>query len=147
MVHMADQGNADTFEHIVEGRTMVFKKIAKSQIIMLQRYVSGLQEKAAKALADEDVDSMLKFAGKMNEATWTTIESQFTNPEDLEWVQLEIIAGRLDEKDLLPLLSNGHKVPDAPPDDADPVAIKRPGRKAPAKKAAKKAAPARRATP
>jgi hypothetical protein len=142
---MADEGGVDTFEHLVGDRMMVFKKISKSQIIMLQRYVNGLQDKAAQALKDEDVDAMLQYAGKMNQATWSTIESQFTNPDDLEWVQLEIIAGRLDERDLLPLLSNGHKATQTPEDDADPVVAKRPGRKAPAKKAAKKAAPARRA--
>jgi ribosomal protein L12E/L44/L45/RPP1/RPP2 len=142
---MADEGNVDTFEHIVGGRTMAFNKISKSQIIMLQRYVNGLQDKANTALQAEDVDAMLKYATKMNEATWSTIESQFTNPDDLEWVQLQIIAGHLDEKDLLPLLSNGHKVAQAPEDDADPApAKKKPGRKAPA---AKKAAPRKTANP
>jgi ribosomal protein L12E/L44/L45/RPP1/RPP2 len=114
---------------------------------MLKRYIESLQLKSATAQKEEDLDSLIKLAGKMNEATWTTIESQFTDPQDLEWVQLEIIAGRLEEQDLLPLLSNGHKAADTPDDDADPAPAKRSGRKAPAaKKAAKKTAPARRAT-
>jgi len=143
---MADEGNVDTFEYTIKGRVCVFRKISKSQIIMLRRYIESLQLKSVTAQKEEDLDSLIKLAGKMNEATWTTIESQFTNPDDLEWVQMEIIAGRMVEQDLLPLLSNGHKAADTP-DDADPAPAKRPGRKAPAaKKAAKKAAPARRAT-
>lgn len=144
LVDMADEGNPDTFEYTVKGRECVFKKISKSQIIMLKRYIESLQLKSVKAQTEEDLESLVQLAAKMNEATWTTIESQFTDPQDLEWVQLEIIAGRMKEEDLLPLLSNGHKNV-TPDDDADPVPAKRPGRKAPAKKAAKKAAPAPRA--
>jgi hypothetical protein len=132
---MADEGNAGTFEYTVKGRACTFKQVSKSQIIMLRRYIESLQRKSVAAETEEDIGELITLAEKMNEATWTTIESQFINPQDLEWVQLEIIAGRLDEQDLLPLLSNGYKRTDTP-DDADPVAAKRPGRKAPAKKAA-----------
>jgi len=141
---MADEGSVETFEYAVKGRLCVFKQISKSQIIMLKRYIESLQLKSVAAQNEEDLGSLIALAAKMNEATWTTIESQFTDPADLEWVQLEIIAGRLEEQDLLPLLSNGHKHNDIP-DDADPAPAKRPGRKVPAKKAAKKAAPAPRA--
>jgi hypothetical protein len=133
---MADEGNVETFEYTVKGRLCTFRQMSKSRIIMLKRYLESLQLKSAAATQAEDVDALMELASKMNEATWTTIESQFINPEDLEWVQLEIIAGRLDEEDLLPLLSNGYKREEVA-DDADPAPAKRPGRKAPAKKAAK----------
>lgn len=140
---MADEGSAGTFEYTIKDRLCVFKRISKSQIIMLQRYIQSLQQKSAVAQGAEDLDALIKLAAKMNEATWTTIESQFTNPDDLEWVQLEIIAGRMQEEDLLPLLSNGHKRTETE-DDADPAPAKRPGRKAPARKpAAKTANPSR----
>lgn len=141
---MADEGSEGTFEYTVGGRLLTFKMVQRGQIIMLNRYVESLRRTAAQLKEAEDLDGMIKIGNKINDATWTTVESQFTNPEDLEWVQMEIIAGRVDERDLLPLLSNGVKRIE-PDDDAEPVAIKRPGRKAPAKKAAAKKAPAKRA--
>lgn len=139
---MADEGSADTFEYVINGRTMVFNKMHKGKIGMLERHIESLQRRSQVAQDAEDVEALIKLAKKMNDATWTTVESQFTDPEDLDWVQVEIIAGRLDEGDLLPLLSNGRKIV-IPDDDADPApAAKRPGRKAPAKKAA----PVRRGT-
>lgn len=141
MGDMADEGNAGTFEYTLSGKELTFKKVEPGQLIMLQRYVDGLRAKAAKMLETEDLDGILAIGRKISEATWTHIESQFISDEDLEWIQLEIIAGRIKESDLMPLLSNGIKRSEAE-DDAEPVAVKRPGRKAPAaKKAAKRAAP------
>lgn len=140
---MAEQVSADTFEYTLNGRVLIFKKSQLSQIVMLNRYVDRLQQQAAAMFDSKDLDGILAINRKINEATWAAVESQFTRTEDLEWVQMEIIARRLDEGDLLPLLSNGIKKADIP-DDADPAPVKKPGRKAPAKKAAKKA-PTRRA--
>jgi|SRR5687767_9858085 len=133
---MADEGAVATFEYTVGGRLLTFKKITIPQITMLKRYVESLKLKSAAAIEAEDITTVMALTRKMNEATWTTVESQFTSPEDLEWVQLEIIAGRLQEEDLMPLLSNGTLQTAPPDDDADPTPAKRPGRKAPAKKAA-----------
>lgn len=146
MDNMADSGGADTFEYTINGRVLVFHKIDQGQLIMLERYVDTQRAKAAKMVEAEDLDGVIEIGKKINKAVWTTVESQFTSPDDLEWVQMEIIARRLIEDDLIPLLSNG--ITRTPvQDDADPPPpVKRPGRKAPAKKAAKKAAP-RRGTP
>lgn len=146
MDNMADSGGADTFEYTINGRVLVFHKIDQGQLIMLERYVDTQRAKAAKMVEAEDLDGVIEIGKKINKAVWTTVESQFTSPDDLEWVQMEIIARRLTEDDLIPLLSNG--ITRTPvQDDADPPPpVKRPGRKAPAKKAAKKAAP-RRGTP
>lgn len=143
MDNMADSGGADTFEYTINGRVLVFHKIDQGQLIMLERYVDTQRAKAAKMVEAEDLDGVIEIGKKINKAVWTTVESQFTSPDDLEWVQMEIIARRLTEDDLIPLLSNG--ITRTPvQDDADPPPpVKRPGRKAPAKKAAKKAAPRR----
>lgn len=140
---MADEGSADTFEYPVNGRTLILRKISHAQIEMLRRYIDNMTRQSTAALAAEDVATAMELAQKMTRATWTTVESQFINPDDLEWVQLEVLAGRIEEKDLMPLLLNGHKVP-VVDDDADPIPAKRPGRKA---AAAKKATPKKTATP
>lgn len=142
MDNMADEGSAGTFEYTLGGRVVTFKTVERDQITMLQRYVETLQRKASTMRDAQDLDGVLAVGKKISEATWATIESQFLTPQDLEWTQLEIIAGRIKEKDLLPLLSNG-VIRTETQDDDDPVTTKRPGRKAPAKKPAKKA-PAKR---
>lgn len=141
---MTDEGNADTFEYPVNGRVLTLRKISRAQLEMLRRYVDGLQAKAVVAVEAEDVPTILTLRKKISDATWTAVESQFLISDDLEWVQLEVLAGRITEEQLLPLLSNGYKAVDTP-DDADPVTPKRPGRKAPAKKAAAKKAAVPRA--
>lgn len=143
---VADQVNVDTFEYTLNGRVMVFRNIERGQLIMLERYVDTLRAKATALMEQQDLDAIMAVDKKISNAIWATIESQFTTTEDLEWAQLQIMTGKLAEGDLIPLLSNGVTRTPAPDDDAEPAAVKRPGRKAPAKKAAKKA-PARRAAP
>src|SRR5687768_15304477 len=129
---MADEGNADTFEYPIGGRTLLFNKVTKAQMIMLNRYVDTQRRKAKEAMDAKDLEAMnskdldivIAIGKKIDDATWTTIESQFTNPDDLEWVQMQIIAGRISEDDLYPLLSNGIKRVEAE-DDADPAPAKR----------------------
>lgn len=137
---MADEGNADTFEYPVNGRVLTLRKLSRAQLEMLRRYIEGLQRQSVAAIEADDVETVVALGKKMSDATWTTVESQFLISDDLEWVQMEVLANRLQEADLMPLLSNGYKhVPVE--DDADPAPAKRPGRKAPAKKAAKAPAP------
>lgn len=139
MVGMADEGNADTFEYPVNGRTLVLRKIESARVGMLARYWESME---AKAGASTDPDEIVRIAKEMSDAVWGMVESQFTNPRDLEFVQKEIIAGRLTEAALGPIMANGQTRVSPPDDDADPVPAKKtPGRKAPVKKAAKKAAP------
>ena len=132
---MADEGSADTFEYPINGRVLTLRKISMAQLEMLRRYIDSMEAKAAVAVEAGDAATVVTIAGKMNTATWTAVESQFLNPDDLEWVQLEVLAGRITEEELLPLLSNGHKR-DIVDDDADVAPAKRAGRKSPAKKAA-----------
>lgn len=141
IVNMADEGSADTFEYPINGRILTLRKISKAQLEMLQRYVDSLQRKSVAAIEAKDAKAIVEIGKKMNDATWTTVESQFLISDDLEWVQMEVLAGRIVEKDLYPLLSNGFKRT-VTEDDADPVPAKRPGRKA---AAAKKAAPVKKA--
>ncbi len=130
---MADKGSDDTFEYPINGRVLTMRKISRSQLEMLQRYIDSLQGRTLAALEAEDAKELSALAKKINDATWTTIESQFLISDDLEWVQMEVLAGRIKEPDLLPLLSNGIKR-HVVEDDADPAPAK------PAKKAVKKAA-------
>lgn len=144
MGDMDDEGDVGTFEYTLGGRVMQFKRVHRGQIIMLNRFVDTQQAQAARMVEAKDLDGVIAVGKKINNATWTTIESQFLSEQDLEWVQMEIIAGRIGERDLLPLLSNGVKHVEVQ-DDADPAPAKRPGRKAPAKRAARKTAAPRAA--
>lgn len=139
---MADEGNADTFEYPINGRTLVLRKIDPGRVKMLERFWNAME---AKAEASSDPDEIVRIAKEMSDAVWGMVESQFIDPQDLEFVQKEIIAGRLTEATLGPIMANGQTRVSPPDDDADPAPAKRPGRKAPAKKAAKKAAPSTRA--
>lgn len=130
---MDDMADNDTFEHTLAGRTMVFLKGDPGQVIMLRRYVGVQQEKLVLAQKTKDAAGIAAVMQNINDAVWTAVESRFTSTEDISFVQLQIIAGKLKDKDLLPLLHNGSGE-DTRPDDAPPV-------KKTVKKAAKKAAP------
>lgn len=135
IVNMAELGNQDTFEYELAGRLMVFKKTTQVQMLVLQRYANQLKEKIDVAAAAEDAETMVDLVGKLNNITWETVESRFTNPEDLAFVQTKIVTGVLDESDLLMILTNGYKRPVEPDDDADPKPVRK-------KAAVKKATPA-----
>lgn len=136
MVSMADKGNGDTFEHVLAGRTMVFKKTSGTQMLVLQRYANVLKEQIDAAAEADDADKITELVGKLNNITWETVESRFTDPADLEWVQTKVVTGVLGEADLLAILTNGYKRPVEPDDDADPAPAKKATKKAPAKKTA-----------
>ena len=142
MVGMADEGNVDTFEHALSGRTMTFKKTSGSQLTMMRRYIQVLQRQTVDAEQAGDGDKVSKLVNQMHEVMWTAVESRFTSDDDLEFARMEVICGNLQETDLFAILSNG-AVQSVPDDDAEPAAPKR-VRKA-AKKATRTANP-RRAT-
>lgn len=135
MVSMEDKGNVGTFEYELAGRMIVFKKTTHTQMIVLQRYATVIKEQIDAAAQAEDSDKMTELVGKLNNITWETVESRFTNPEDLAFVQTKIVTGVLDEADLLMVLTNGYKKPAEPDDDADPKPVRK-------KAAVKKATPA-----
>lgn len=138
---MADEGSADTFEYPLNGRVLVLKKIHHGQVVMLERYWESMTAKADAARDRGDLDEALRLLKKASGAFWRVVESQFLSQDDLEFVQEEILLGRLTEEDLGPIISNGEKPSTAPDDDADPAPAKRPGRKAAAaKKPVKRAA-------
>jgi hypothetical protein len=139
MVYMADSGIGETFEHTLAGRLMVFKRTQRTQILVLERYSTVLQGQIEAALAADDQDTVIKLINKLNEATWSAVESRFTSEDDLDFARMKIINGELEEKHLMQILSNGY-VRQEPDDDADPA----PPVKKAAKKAVKKAAAAKK---
>lgn len=137
---MADEGSADTFEYPLGGRTLVLKKIHHGQVVMLERYWESMSAKADSARDSGDLEEAMRLVKKASGAFWRVVESQFLSQDDLEFVQEEILLGRLTEADLGPIISNGETRTATPDDDADPAPAKRAGRKAPAKKPVKRAA-------
>ena len=138
---MADEGTTDTFEYPVNGRVLVLRKMTPGRVAMLERYWDTMQKRAE---ATDDPAEVVALYKKAADAAWGLVESQFIDPDDLAFVQEEILMGRLGENALGPIMANG-ETRQVIEDDADPAPAKKPGRKAPAKKAAKKAAPTTRA--
>ena len=134
---MADEGNADTFEYTLAGRTMTLRKTTRAQLMMMQRVLLNLQKQMARG--DDGANATVMAMSQMLEMTFEAAESRFLNPLDLEFVRLGIIRGDIDEGDIMGILANGARRTDEP-DDAEPPAPKRaakaPGKKAPAKKTA-----------
>lgn len=129
---MADEGTSDTFEKMLGGRLITFRRLGKAQLLMLTRYVAVAQEELNKAIEAEDGAAVDALLNKMNNATWSAVESLFINKDDIEHVQMGIISGTISDTDVLGVLSGKDDTP-APADDEDPPAPK---------KRAKKAAPA-----
>lgn len=136
---MADEGSADTFEYTIAGRTMWFLKSSQSQLIMLDRMGRQIRMRID---ATEDPDEMRTLLDQMNDMAFETAESRFTSSDDLDFVRREILRGNVELEDVYGILANGNRQ-SPPDDDADPVPAKK-TRKAPAKKAAVKRAPASR---
>jgi cation transport regulator ChaB len=138
---MADEGNVDTFEHTLSGRLMTFKKTSGGQLTMMRRYIQMLQLQMAAAEKANDAEKVGELVAKMHEVAWTAVESRFTSEDDLEFVRMEIIVGKLEETDLFAILSNG-AFQSTLDDDAEPVTPKRAVKKA-TKKATRTANPRR----
>lgn len=130
---MADQGTSDTFVKVLAGRPVTFKVMGKGQLLMLMRYSSTLQKQMAQAAEADDGAQVDRLLNKLNEAVWTAVESLFVNPEDIDFVQMAIIGGTVQDEELMTVFAGGKNTRE-PADDEDPPA--------PKKRAAKKAAPA-----
>lgn len=145
MVNMADEGTADTFEYELAGRTMILRKIKHGQQMMLQRIASRTLAQARAAEEKGDLETMAQLLSELEDTAFEVIESQFIDPEDLAFVEREVLRGKVTDTQVKRILANGNPVAAEPDDDEDPAPAKKP-RKAPAKKAVKKAAAPRRGT-
>lgn len=146
---MAEQGNADTFEYTLAGRTMVFHKTTRTQLIMIQRMMLRIHSQLVDTPQDDDA-KLSELMTQMLDMTMEAAESRFTDPLDLMFVEKEILRGNIDENDIMGILANGQRPGGQRDDDADPPppkrAAKAAGRKTPAKKAANSTTASRRAT-
>src|SRR5688572_19694270 len=122
------------FPYTLKGRLMWFKPAMPAQFTLLQREWLKMQrmpsgEGYGKAYMDVQVKTL------------TVIESQFLDGADQEWVEDQMLNGKIDIPDLMPILSGG-KGGKETDDDAEveqaPRAVRRATKKAvtPAKKAA-----------
>lgn len=124
----------DTFTHTLLGREMQFRKAKRGQLLMLFRMRGRL-----KAMPDDtDTRQMWDNLNAVTERMLDLIDSLFLNEKDRADVEEAMIKGALDIDDLIPLLGNTDTADQD--DDEDPKPKKTAGKKAPAKKAAKKVA-------
>lgn len=129
---MADEGNKDTFEYTIAGRTMVFHKTGRAQLMMLQRMVRQIQQRML--AVNDDPEKVGELLSELNDMAFEAAESRFTDPLDLQFVRTEVLRGNVEESEIFAILSNGVKRAMAD-DDADPVPVKRTKKAAVPKKA------------
>lgn len=115
----------ETFVFDVQGKTIEFYMPIDGQILMLQRFRAQLT--GASKFSDED-KARLVLSVQMK--TLNVIDSLFVDTDDRDWVEDQMIQGKVTILDLMPILSGGRSA--AKPDDDANVA--------PKKKTAKKAA-------
>ena len=84
---MDDMADEETFEHELAGRMMVFKKTSTTQMLVLQRYAQHLKEQMDVAVEAKDEVALAALVTKLNNITWEAVESRFTDPDDLDFVQ------------------------------------------------------------
>lgn len=138
IVVMADEGNADTFVYTLAGRDITFRKTTQAQLLLMQRMLRKVM-KRAEAMA-QDSDALGDLMIEINDMTFEAVESRFTDPEDLLFVQREILRGNISEHQINSILTNGRPVVIEPDDDADPPKPKRVSKAAPKKTATRRAA-------
>ena len=140
---MADKGNEDTFEYAIAGRTMVFRKTSRAQLMMLERMGRQIMAQM-NALGPDRLDEVRLLGAKINDIAFETAESRFTDPADLEFVRTEVLRGNVEEEEIFAILANGvRRAKVEENDDADPAPAKRAAKKA-TKAVAKKAPAGRR---
>lgn len=121
------------FSFTALGRLMWFKPPSTGQLILLQRFRMQL-----KGIVNNDNGYNLIMSVSMK--TLNVIDSLFLDPDDRDWVEGQVIAGKLEVNELMPILAGGNASVETP-DDVAPA----PKKKAAAKKAAKAAPTARAA--
>lgn len=129
----------ETFTFDVQDRTITFYMPIDGQILMLQRFRAQLA--GAKDYSDED-KGRLVLSVQMK--TLNVIDSLFVNPDDRDWVEEQMIAGKVTILDLMPILSGGKSAVKID-DDADVVPKKKAAKKAVAPTPASRKAANRRA--
>lgn len=129
---MADE---DTFETTIAGRKMWFKKSSEGQLIALQRVMNRLRVQFQTA---ENPEVRREAATKLGATVLDVAESRFVDQADRDWVEQEMLLGRIDIPEVMKIFSNGNVKEDPEPDDAPPkkAAAKRSPKAAPVKKTA-----------
>lgn len=139
---MADKGNEDTFEYTIAGRSIVFRKTSRAQLLMLERMGRQIMAQM-QALDPEQLNEIRELGAKINDIAFETAESRFIDPADLEFVRTEILRGNVEEDEVFAILANGNRRSVQSDDDADPTPAKRAPKKT-TKAVAKKAPAGRR---
>lgn len=137
---MSDQTPENTFTLTLAGREILFNKTSPGQITAMQRYIDKIRIQMIGA----DDDTISQLFTKINKIMLDVIDTRFVHEEDREYIEKQLMFGGIEVQEIMVVLSNGNKPKPVTPDDQPPAAKKTAGRKAPAKKAAKKTANPRR---
>lgn len=141
---MSEQTPENTFTLTLAGREILFNKTSPGQVTVMQRYIERIRAQ----MDGVDDAAMGELFTKINRVMLDVVDTRFAKEEDRDWVEQQMMQGKLEISELLEVLRNGAPhTPRPADDDTPPTPAKRPGRKTPAAKkaAAKKAATSRRA--
>lgn len=116
---------AGAFEYTVCGRKMWFRRPIDGQLIMLQRFRMQIKGASEENLADVIMSVTTK--------TLNLIDSLFIDAADRDFVEEQLIAGKVGIAQLMGILTG--KDTTEPADDETPAPKKRPAKKAQAAKA------------
>lgn len=108
------------FSHTLLGRTMWFKLPIPGQFVLLRRYQAQMT-----MMRKNNDPEYTRLAMDTSVKTLNVIDSQFLDPDDRDFVEEAMIAGKLDVADVLPILAGGAK---ATADDEEVEVKPRPAR-------------------
>lgn len=95
----------ETFVQTLAGRDIEFKIVKPGQLVMLKR----MAERAQATLAASDGTKGSGALADMLQRSMDVVESLVVKPEDITFLETEILMGRLEQNDLLAVLGGPKK--------------------------------------
>lgn len=137
---MSDEVQSETFTMPLAGRDIEFRRPALGQVLVLER----MYHREVKSNKDAEERARNAAMTSVLVRTLDFIDTLVVAEDDRQFIEDQMLAGKIDWPDVLKVLSGGRGGRDED-DDADPQPVKRIPRKSPkASPAAKKVAPSAR---
>lgn len=128
---------ADFFVALPDGHKVWFREFKFGQRLMIFRAydltkVARQKIIEASGTAAEKLEKLAELSLRSDKRLWDAIDSIIIDPEDIDRVMDSMIIGAIDEKWAWKVMAGGKEPPEA--DDAEDVQVKKPSRRANAKR-------------
>lgn len=134
-----DQAEKTTFEYNVSGRTILCRYMTDAQMLIARRLL--IQSRAALQRLDEEAGR--ESLDKLNLRMLDIMESLIVNQDDVEFVEEQMLWGKVTLTQLRPILGGGRSEEPEPADDEPKQPVKKAAKKAARKQPVKLARPGR----